>query len=81
MNEFHLLARLGGYCKVMVFSPFKFEISYYQPTKVHGRGGGVMQITHAAPLEIGSGTPSGHTYPEAGHTKLEQWPTSMETIV
>ena len=30
--EFHLLARMGC-CKMVVFSPFKLEISYYQPFK------------------------------------------------
>ena len=29
MKEFYILAHIGCYCKIMVFSPFKLEVTYY----------------------------------------------------
>ena len=31
VKEFHMLARIGCYCNIMVFSPFKVEVTYYHP--------------------------------------------------
>ena len=31
VKEFHMLARIGCYSKIMVFSPFKVKVSYYDP--------------------------------------------------
>ena len=31
MKEFHMLARIGCYCNIMVFSPFKVKVTYYHP--------------------------------------------------
>ena len=28
-KEFHRLARIGCYCNIMVFSPFKVKVTYY----------------------------------------------------
>ena len=33
VTEFHILARIGCYCKIMVFSPFKLEVTYYHSSK------------------------------------------------
>ena len=33
MKDFHLLARMGSYCKMMVFSTVKCHIPYYHPHK------------------------------------------------
>ena len=33
VKVFYLLANMGCYCKMVVFSPFKLEISYYHPFK------------------------------------------------
>ena len=33
VKEFHVLARIGSYCKIMVFSPFKFEVTYYHSSE------------------------------------------------
>ena len=32
VKEFHLLARIDRYCKLVVFSIFKLEISFYYPS-------------------------------------------------
>ena len=29
VKEFHMLARIGCYCNIMVFSPFKVKVTYY----------------------------------------------------
>ena len=29
VKEFHMLAHIGCYCKIMVFSPFKVKVTYY----------------------------------------------------
>ena len=31
LKEFHMLARIGCYCNIMVFSPFKVKVTYYHP--------------------------------------------------
>ena len=31
VKEFHMLARIGCYCNIMVFSPFKVKVTYYHP--------------------------------------------------
>ena len=31
VKEFHMLARIGFYCNIMVFSPFKVKVTYYHP--------------------------------------------------
>ena len=31
VREFHMLARIGCYCNIMVFSPFKVKVTYYHP--------------------------------------------------
>ena len=31
VKEFHMLARIGGYCNIMVFSPFNVKVTYYHP--------------------------------------------------
>ena len=33
VKEFHMLARIGSYCKIMVFSPFKVQVTYYHSSK------------------------------------------------
>ena len=33
VKEFHMLARIGCYCKIMVFSPLKLEVTYYHSSK------------------------------------------------
>ena len=33
VKEFHMLAGIGCYCKIMVFHLFKFEIIYYHSSK------------------------------------------------
>ena len=33
VKEFHMLARIGSYCKMMVFSPFKVQVTYYHSSK------------------------------------------------
>ena len=33
VKEFHMLARIGSYCKIMVFGPFKLEVTYYPSFK------------------------------------------------
>ena len=33
VKEFHMLARIGCYCKIMVFSPLKLEVTYYHSFK------------------------------------------------
>ena len=35
VKEFHMLARIGCYCKIMVFSPLKLEVTYYQIPYYH----------------------------------------------
>ena len=31
VKEFHMLARIGCYCNITVFSPFKVKVTYYHP--------------------------------------------------
>ena len=31
VKEFHMLARIGCYCNIIVFSPFKVKVTYYYP--------------------------------------------------
>ena len=31
VKKFHMLARMGCYCNIMVFSPFKVQVTYYDP--------------------------------------------------
>ena len=31
VKEFYMLARVGGYCNITVFSPFKVKVTYYHP--------------------------------------------------
>ena len=31
VKEFHMLARIGCYCNIMVFSPFQVKVTYYHP--------------------------------------------------
>ena len=31
VKEFQMLARIGCYCNIMVFSPFKVKVTYYHP--------------------------------------------------
>ena len=31
VKEFHMLARIGCYCNIMVFSTFKVKVTYYHP--------------------------------------------------
>ena len=31
VKEFHMLARIGCYCNIMVLSPFKVKVTYYHP--------------------------------------------------
>ena len=31
VKEFHMLAHIGGYCNIMVFSPFNVKVTYYHP--------------------------------------------------
>ena len=31
VKDFHMLARIGCYCNIMVFSPFKVKVTYYHP--------------------------------------------------
>ena len=31
VKEFHMLARIGFHCNIMVFSPFKVKVTYYHP--------------------------------------------------
>ena len=31
VKEFHMLARIGCYCNIMVFIPFKVKVTYYHP--------------------------------------------------
>ena len=31
VKEFHMLARIGCYCNIMVFSPFNVKVTYYYP--------------------------------------------------
>ena len=31
VKEFHMLARIGCCCNIMVFSPFKVKVIYYHP--------------------------------------------------
>ena len=31
VKEFHMLACIGCYCNIMVFSPFKVKVTYYHP--------------------------------------------------
>ena len=31
VKEFHMLALIGCYCDIMVFSPFKAKVTYYHP--------------------------------------------------
>ena len=31
VKEFHMLARIGCYCNIMVFSPFEVKVTYYHP--------------------------------------------------
>ena len=31
VKEFHMLARIGCYCNIMVFSPFNVKVTYYHP--------------------------------------------------
>ena len=31
VKEFHMLAPIGCYCNIMVFSPFKVKVTYYDP--------------------------------------------------
>ena len=33
VKEFHMLARIGCYYKIMVFSPLKLEVTYYHSSK------------------------------------------------
>ena len=33
VKEFHMLARIGCYCKIMVFSTFKLQVTYYHSSK------------------------------------------------
>ena len=33
VKEFHMLTRIGCYCKSMVFSPLKLEVTYYHSSK------------------------------------------------
>ena len=33
VKEFHMLASIGSYCKIMVFSPFKVQVTYYHSSK------------------------------------------------
>ena len=33
VKEFDMLARIGCYCKIMVFSPLKLEVTYYHSSK------------------------------------------------
>ena len=33
VKEFHMLARIGCYCKIMVFSPLKLEVTYYHSSQ------------------------------------------------
>ena len=33
VKEFHMLGRIGCYCKIMVFSPLKLEVTYYHSSK------------------------------------------------
>ena len=33
VKEFDMLARIGCYCKIMVFSPFKVKVIYYHSSK------------------------------------------------
>ena len=33
VKEFYMLARIGSYCKIMVFSPFKVQVTYYHSSK------------------------------------------------
>ena len=36
VKEFHMLARIGYNCKkIMVFNPFKLEVTYYHPPRVN----------------------------------------------
>ena len=34
VKEFHMLAHIGCYCKIMVFSPLKLEVTYSHSSKV-----------------------------------------------
>ena len=31
VKEFHMLARIGCYCNIMVFSPYEVKVTYYHP--------------------------------------------------
>ena len=33
VKEFHMLARIGCNCKIMVFSPLKLEVTYHHSSK------------------------------------------------
>ena len=39
VKEFHMLARIDCYCKIMVFSPFKAKDTYYHSSKKNNYGG------------------------------------------
>ena len=33
VKEFHMLACIGSYCKIMIFSTFKVQVTYYHSSK------------------------------------------------
>ena len=39
VTEFHMLAHIGYYCKIMVFSPFKFKVNIINHPSITNDGG------------------------------------------
>ena len=51
VKEFHMLTRIGCYSKIMVFSPFKVKVTYYQP--LHQCWGNTFNVLRLSTTYIG----------------------------